>query len=194
MQNNLLSLKINSQSKQTILGLLSLALVLLVGCTNVPMKDFSAYKEAFDQARKASEQVLYDYAAAKKEFDALGFKKSAIDKPIRQQKFDTDKIAAAADPVDDVAIRLRAWEVTALYNKVLTDLAEGKPAEQVAGAMEGLVDSLANFPVKAFQNVASELTPVTGILTTVLTEIQRDYDRKRVIDAMVEVSPKISEG
>ena len=39
MQNNLLSLKINSQSKQTILGLLSLALVLLVGCTNVPMKE-----------------------------------------------------------------------------------------------------------------------------------------------------------
>ncbi len=166
----------------------------IAGCAAVPVNEFSAYRESFDQARRAGEQVLIDYAAAKKEVESLEINKPAEVPSVRAVQFDAEELASRGDAVDAVAVRLRAWEVVAAYNEALLALVEGRPAAQVEAATRNLVDSMANFPVNAFQDLAARVTPVLGVLSTALTELQKAYDRQKALDAMAAVGPVISDG
>jgi hypothetical protein len=56
---------------------------------------------------------------------------------------------------------MQAWDVVARYNDLLTDLAEGKSANELAGAVDGLSSSLAAFPIAS---VALSATQVSGYL------------------------------
>ncbi len=166
--------------------------LLLTACAQVPYKEFGSYKESFADAKDASKQIILDYSALKQRIDA---QHTATDPtPERNKPFDLEKIVANSDPVDHIAARFQAWEVVESYNTALTTLVEGKDAAQVTGATESLVKTMENFPAESFQKAAANITPALGVVTTLLTEIQANYDRERVVQALITISPRIREG
>ncbi|PQP34782.1 hypothetical protein C6A37_05975, partial [Desulfobacteraceae bacterium SEEP-SAG9] len=154
------------------------------------------YKESFALAKEASKQLILDYSAHKQRIDGQNAAQDAATDPMpeRNKPFDPEKIIASSDPVDHIAARFQAWEVVESYNTALTALVEGKDAAQVTSATESLVKTMENFPAEFFQEAAANITPALGVVTTLLTEIQANYDRERAVQALITVSPRIREG
>ena len=116
---------------------------MLSSCATIPTKEFASYKDAFKSARDSSEQVLVDYAAAKKEEDINKADAAVKELPrdiIRPTNFDPVQVASDDfKSVDAIEVRMKAWDVVARYNDALTLLAEGKSVQEVAAATEGLI-------------------------------------------------------
>lgn len=113
----------------------------IISCTTVPTKEFATYKEAFSQARSAGEEVLFDYAAAVKEYEkekAIKAKEKQSSKKSeetpgkikRPRIYDPVAAASPAAEIDHIAVRMKAWDTVARYNDVLTGLAEGKSVQK----------------------------------------------------------------
>ncbi|MEH6628710.1 MAG: hypothetical protein V7739_19900 [Motiliproteus sp.] len=176
--------------------LVVMAVLLLTACTQVPHKEFGSYKESFAHAKEASKQIILDYSTLKQRIDVQNAAQDAASDPTpeRNKPFDPEKIIASSDPVDHIAARFQAWEVVDRYNTALTALVEGKGAAQVTGATESLVKTMENFPAESFQKAAADITPALSVVTTLMTEIQANYDRERAVQALITISPKIREG
>lgn len=188
-------LKINFTPRLLSASLVIIATLFLTACAQVPQKEFSSYRESFTLAKDASKQIILDYSALKQRIDQQNAVRNALSAPLpdRNKSFNPQTIIASSDPVDHIAARFQAWEVVDNYNTVLTALVEGKDATKITGATESLVKTLENFPAESFQNAAATITPALGVVTTLLTDIQANYDRQRVVRALVTVSPKIRE-
>jgi hypothetical protein len=171
---------------------------LLSGCTAVPTKHFSAYKEAFGKARAASEQVLLDYGAATAETEALKAaltqeEESRLDQvnARRQAEFDVNAARNNAASVDHIAVRMQAWDVVGRYNEALTGLAEGKSAAEVAGLVDGLYQNLSTFPFEGIAEAASDAAPFVGALKTLLKKAQEEWSRQEFVRVVKEGGPTI---
>ena len=176
------------------LRLLLLAIA-AAGCTTVPTREFATYKETFTKARAAGEEVLLDYGAAAAHYEDL---KAAADaaKPGRKRRgepFDPAAAGRNAAAVDRVVVRMKAWDVVARYNDLLTALAEGRAADELAGAVDGLSSSLGSFPIAA---VALSWTEVSGYLAPLkplALEAVREKSRRDFIAAVGKGGPLISD-
>ena len=169
---------------------------LLTACAHFPQKEFGQYKENFALAKEASKQIILDYSAHKQRIDEQNAVHNEATNPMpeRNKPFEPEKIIASSDPVDHIAARFQAWEVVDSYNTAQMALVEGKDAAQVTSATESLVKTMENFPVGFFQDSAAYINPALGLITTLLTEIQANYDRERAVQTLITVSPKIREG
>lgn len=188
--------QIKSISQVIRVPLVVIGVLLVTACVQMPHKEFSSYKESFALAKEASKQIILDYSALKQRVDVqnAALLSATKTKSKRDKPFDPKHIIASSDPVDHIAARFLAWEVVENYNSVLTALVEGKDANQVKGATESLVKSMESFPAESFQKAAEMITPALGVVTTLLTELQANYDRERAVQAMASISPGISEG
>ena len=179
----------------TFLSLLfALSLLLLLGaCTSIPVKEFGGYRDAVTKARTAAENILTDYAAALAQKQALDKKQNQQPvEPSRPAMFDpstTDGTSA----VDQIAVRFQAWEVIGKYNDALTNLAEGKSAEQVGAAVDGLVHSLSQSPLTELSAISSQITPFLGPLKTLLAEADQEALRERYFEALKAGLPLIKD-
>jgi len=174
---------------------LATVLIAASGCTTVPTKEFATYKETFNQARKAGEDVLLDYGVAAAQYqERLAKGSDAKPKPkVRAEPFDPSSVAKNMASVDHIAVRMKAWDVVARYNDLLTALAEGKAADELAGAVDGLSSSLASFPVA---EVALSWTEVSGYLAPLkplALEAVREQSRRQFVAAVGKVSPLITD-
>lgn len=154
------------------------------GCAQIPQKDFSNYREAFNQTNQVAQEVVLDYEAARKEFcsraaeigpAALVKVESACGTPSaetlkKDEKKKTSPLPypkvymssavqrSAATP-QSVQVRLSALAVIARYNEVLTDLAEGKSVDEVSTAAKSVVSAVESFtqPIPGLGAFASTL-------------------------------------
>ena len=109
---------------------------LTAACTTIPQREFATYKDTFAKARTAGETVVLDYGVAVAQFEEIKARRAAA-KPEQRRRgapFDPGAPRRRSPlPVDHVLVRMQAWDVVARYNDLLTALAEGKPADELAG-------------------------------------------------------------
>jgi len=170
------------------LGAALLVMSGLSGCTTLPTAQFTTYKETFTQARAASEDVLIDYAVMRK-------RRADLDRPSAQRKrlsnIDDTLSGSRIDHIDHVAVRMNAWTVVARYNDLLTALAEGKGADTLVGAVDGLTSSLSGFPTAAVAASAAEVTTFLAPLKPLLQEVYREKQRRQFLEAVAKGSDLI---
>src|SRR5687768_6103177 len=113
--------------------------LLLAGCTSLPATEFSAYRNAFDAARTAGEQVTLDYGAAVAENKLRRSQVAASTRPAplssnSKTTFSVAAVMESSSVSGDVAERLRAWQVVADFNEALVSIAEGKSSRDLDAA------------------------------------------------------------
>jgi hypothetical protein len=179
---------------------LVLPLLTVIACTYVPVREFATYKQTFADARAAGEQVLFDYSAAVSEFEqekkqlagasAANIAPSATE---NEQPADPDPNTTSADAANlkDVTVRILAWDTVQRYNDVLLSLAEGKSAAQVSAAVDGLMQSLATFPLEDIAGAVSNVTPYVGILKELLALAEFERSRRKFVAAVKQGAPLI---
>lgn len=169
--------------------------IVACGCTTVPTREFSTYKDTFAEARAAGQEVLLDYGASAKQYAEA---KAAADaaKPktkVRGEPFDVQAIAQEATKVDHIAVRMKAWDVVARYNDLLTALAEGRAADELAAAADGLSTSLGSFPVVAISTSWTEIGGYLAPLKPLALEAVREKSRRDFIAAVGKGGPLITD-
>jgi hypothetical protein len=157
--------------------------VAATGCTTVPTKEFASYKDAFAQARAAGEEVLLDYGAASNQVQAINAQLASPQTRQRVASFDASS-ASRPTAADAVAVRMQAWDVVARYNDLLTDLAEGKAANELAGAVDGLSSSLAAFPITSVALSATQVSGYLAPLKPLALEAVREKSRRDFVAAV----------
>lgn len=167
----------------------------LLSCTTIPTKEFVSYKEAFNNCRTMGENVLLDYSVAVEEYK----KKKALEEQEKQQAKKSKRkypealqrprgtLKEAEINKDTIAFeqRMRAWDVVARYNDLLTALAEGRSVNELSAAVSGLHRSLSNFPIKKIADIAGGATPYIGAVTKII-EIAEEERTKQLFLAAVE--------
>jgi hypothetical protein len=88
---------------------------------------------------------------------------------------------------------MQAWDVVARYNDLMTALAEGKPAEDLAAAVDGLSASLNNFPLKAVAASAADVSGYLAPLKALALEAAREHSRRQFVEAVGKGAPLIND-
>lgn len=165
----------------------------LWGCATVPTQQFEAYKEAFDDVRASGEEVLLDYGVAKNDYKKRLEAESGneeLDAP-DPLAFDTSAITET-EPLDDVGVRMHAWNVLAQYNKALTVVAQGHSPAEISAAVDGLTQALNKFPIDAISEVADDMVPIAGVAKAALEIIEREIAAGHFIESIQAVYPEIN--
>lgn len=172
-----------------------LAALVAGGCTTVPTTEFATYKDTFAKARAAGEEVLLDYGAAAAQADEIEAKRVAAKAGPRQrgERFDPGAPGRNGTKLDDVLVRMKAWDVVARYNDLLTALAEGRAADELAGAVDSLSASLANFPIAAVASTAAEVSGYLAPLRALALEAVREHSRRQFVAAVGKGGPLITD-
>ncbi|MDX1429798.1 MAG: hypothetical protein R3282_05900 [Rhodothermales bacterium] len=169
--------------------------LVLGGCTQIPTKEFTSYKEAFSNARHAGEQVLLDYGTALKEDERDRARRSpapaANPSEDAPSEFNPAAIGGNGRARDVVAVRMQAWEIVARYNDVLSGLAEGKRAEQLVAVTEGLFESLSSFPIEDVADAAGSFAPFMSVLKTVIAKAAEERSRQDFVMLVEKGDPAI---
>ncbi|MDQ7090172.1 MAG: hypothetical protein Q9M50_05935 [Methylococcales bacterium] len=167
------------------------SLLLLIFCLNacsvVPKREFSDYQHLFKAVRNVGEEVIINYAVAKKEQAQLK-NHEEIQSP-RKVSFKSKQLLMSTVAIDDVAIRLKSWKVVDSYNTLLIKLIEGKPIEAESNH---LLDNLLRLSVKGLRDTAKKISPFAVALDAIFSELQKSFERRKIIKSIERVSPIIS--
>jgi hypothetical protein len=90
--------------------------------------------------------------------------------------------------LDVVMLRIRAWEVVARYNDVLTDFAEGRGSNELTSGAEGLLNSLASLPS---EEITEKIGSFMGVLQSVLSMSAQERSRQVFMKLLDEGAPLI---
>ncbi len=124
-------------TKVKVLSVFVFLVTILAGaCAPIPKAEFTAYREAFGEARSASEILLVDYAAKSAAADQL--EGVADEDNDDAGLFDPETIAVIGNVNSVIQSRIEAWNTIARYNDVLLALAEGKSVDEVASGFSKL--------------------------------------------------------
>ncbi|MCK4493303.1 MAG: hypothetical protein KAU26_04560, partial [Methylococcales bacterium] len=167
--------------------LLILLILGLNACAVVPEREFSNYRYVFKQVRDVGEKVIIDYALAKKEQAQLK-KNNSLQAP-RKNSFNSQQLTISNLPVQDVAVRLRAWDVMASYNEALTQLIAG---QTLKSKDQSVLNKLLHFSVDSFRETASGLSPIAAALDAIVTEVEKGFKRHHIVTSIKNISEIIS--
>jgi hypothetical protein len=162
-------------------------ILVLNACGVVPKREFSEYNYVFQQVREVGEKVIIDYALAKKEQAQLK-KNQTIQLP-RKNTFTSQQLTISQLPVEDVAMRLRAWNVMASYNGALTQLIAGKSLKVTH---ETLLSKLFYFSMNSIRETAIQLSPIAATLNAIIVEVEKGMKRHNIIKSIKRISTIIS--
>ncbi len=172
-------------------------LVLASACTQeLPVRELRAYGAAVEEARKAADEILDDYALVEipleSEFDTI-----EADPLLSLTTFSTEDALAAfyrdqndGDP-PDTALRREIFRSIEAYNLVLIDLAEGRPVEELASEYEALGESLLVIAAQAAVVSTGGLGAGLGALQSVLEVIEQERSRANAVALWLEGSPTV---
>lgn len=166
------------------------------GCTSIPQRELTAYRQAFSETRIQSENVLADYAAARQmktnRFSAAMQKRAgAISAaPLSANLGLAQLNARSGETVEtDITIRLRAWDILDRYNEALLALASGAKPAEVQVAVNGLLEAIQNFPIKEVSKMAADAAPYAAIAADLFEMIQKEVEARRFRNAVLKAAP-----
>jgi hypothetical protein len=169
------------------------AAVFLCGCAQIPTAQLTAYTQAFEQARTASEQVLLDFDRTIK--DAKAYQEprpqqaNAAPKGPYPLLWSEASSSASSRAPDEIEVRRRALQVVADYNAVLVKLAEGKSVEEVKAGAGGLLTSVDKFLTVARGSGVPGLSSLTGIVSTLVALFEKARLREEFVKAARDGAP-----
>lgn len=121
-----------------------LAMLLVVGCAQIPTQQFVQYKKAFNELNKVQEDILLDFDQALKKREEV--REDDVNSGPSSPYPDTlPELMYSATKPDIIEVRRLAMLTINRYNDVLTNLVEGKSIEDVKTTTEGLVKTIGKF-------------------------------------------------
>ncbi|MEK6766914.1 MAG: hypothetical protein AABY49_11895 [Planctomycetota bacterium] len=121
-----------------------LAMLLVVGCAQIPTQQFVQYKKAFNELNKVQEDILLDFDQALKKQKEVSEDDENIG-PSSPYPDTLQGLKTSATEPDVIEVRRLAMLTINRYNDVLTKLVEGKSIEDVKTTTEGLVKTIGKF-------------------------------------------------
>lgn len=166
------------------------------GCTTIPQGEFQNYRRSFDEARTQSQNVLADFAAARREKSNLVAQAESTtattvtELPLEVRlglgKFDVRTPAGGAE---DIEARLQAWEILDQYNRSLLALAAGRSPQEVEGAVNGLLAGLQKIPIKPLTDAIGDMVPYASVISGLIELIQKEVEARRFRSAVLAGAP-----
>ncbi len=155
-----------------------------------------AYGAAVEEARKAADEILDDYALVEippqSEIDAI-----EADPLLSLATFSTEDALAAfyrdqndGDP-PDTALRREIFRSIEAYNLVLIGLAEGRSVEDLTSEYETLSESLLAIAAQTAVVSTGGLGAGLGALQSVLEVIEQERSRANAVSLWLEGSPTV---
>lgn len=174
-------------------------IVLLAGCFHIPKREFSQYKQTFAQVHTTAGDILLDFdQALKKAKERQAAQEQGQDAPAVQPPYPADLKAFEAkrsgeklDDIDDIEVRRRALQVITQYNDLLTQLAEGKSAQEVKSSASGLVNAVGKFVTIAGGSGVPGLSAIATIVSTLAELVEKARTRAEFSRAVREGRPVI---
>jgi hypothetical protein len=162
-------------------------ILLSTACSVVPKHEFSNYRHIFKQVQAIGEEVIIDYAAAKKEQAWLKHQEEV--QTTRKNTFNSHQLLISPLSIDDIAIRLKAWKVLRSYNKILNQLIVGEPIETET---KNLFNELLNLSLDGLRDAAAKISPFASVLDAIFIEVEKGFKRHKIIKSIERLSPIIS--
>lgn len=176
-------------SKINLLTLTMMAFM-VVGCMHIPTQELSQYRNAFTRVQAASEDILIDFAEAKEKAEKR--KNEADVSESRVPKFFSVSLEDGGDKQPDaIEVRRTAFRTIDKFNNVLTTLSEGKSIETVQNAAGGFIGAANKFLTVVAGNTVPGLSPVAGILNTLIGEFEKARLREEFEKALRDGAPVI---
>lgn len=171
-------------------------ILLLAGCFHIPKREFSQYKQTFAQVHTTAGDILLDFdQALKKAKERQAAQEQGQDaRPVRPP-YPADLEAFEAkrgdEKLDDIEVRRRALQVITQYNDLLTQLAEGKSAQEVKSSASGLVNAVGKFVTIAGGSGVPGLSAIATIVSTLAELVEKARTRAEFSRAVREGRPVI---
>jgi hypothetical protein len=172
------------------LGTAGLFILFTTGCTQIPTRELSQYRDAFDQVQKTSEDILIDFARAREKAE---LRRAVSDtEPAPQPKtFSPDLGGVDVKQPDAIEVRRTAMRTIDTFNNVLVTLAEGKEVQAVRDAGGDLVQAAGKFVVAATGNAVPGLSAVSSLVQTFAGLFEKARERKEFEQAVRSGAPVI---
>lgn len=155
-------------------AILAFCVLAVSGCAQIPTAEFSAYTQAFENARPAAEAVLADYSAAKEELARLEQAGApAADAPDLPYPATYEPPVDGAETLDDVAVRFLALQAIADYNAALAQLVEGGSVAAASRSIDGFAAAVGQLATVGGVALPGPIGPAVAALQTVAAEIER---------------------
>ena len=164
--------------------------VLASACTSVPTQELSQYRQAFAATQTASEAVLMDFADAL--HSAAARERAAVPTAEPAGGINARLENGGSKPPDAVEVRRRAVRTIDQFNSVITTLAEGKSVSEVQGTASGFINAAQSFVVAAGGNAVPGLSSLTGVVNTLLSQIEQARARAEFEQAVRSGAPIIA--
>lgn len=175
-----------------------LAMLLSVGCAQIPTSELGQYTEAFNQTKQASElvildfdqtlkearQYLVDYQKTKSKTEPIKPYPDSLEKSIEIQKREAQ--------IKDIVVRQKAFSVIDSYNDVLTKLAEGKSIQEVQSATSGLITAASKLAEVAASATVPGLSAFMGLAETIVGLFEKARLMKEFKIAVQDGSPVVT--
>ncbi len=153
--------------------------VMLASCTQIPQVEFETYRNNFNTARNASEEILL---TMKVRAEHIAQHPDNPDGPnVRQEKLE--------ERIEALDARLRAWELIAQYNDVLVSLASGTDPAAIENDLTALGNNLSTFGLSSLTKLVEDVSPVFGIISQAVTMID-DFIKKEKFKEAVTAAQK----
>ena len=172
------------------LGAAGLFILFATGCTQIPTRELSQYRDAFDQVQKTSEDILIDFAQAKEKAE-LRRAVSETEPAPQPKTFSPDLGGGDVKQPDAIEVRRTALRTIDKFNNVLVTLAEGKEVQAVQDASSGLVQAAGKFVVAATGNAVPGLSAVSSLVQTLAGQFEKARERKEFEKAVRNGAPVI---
>jgi hypothetical protein len=170
--------------------ILGAAFVLSAACTSIPTQELSQYREAFAATQTASEAILIDFADAVSTEQAR--QRAAEPAPAPAAGIDATLENGGSKPPDTIEVRRRALRTIDQFNSVITTLAEGKSVQEVQGTATGFINAAQSFVVAAGGNAVPGLGALTGVVNTLLGQLEQARAREEFERAVRSGAPIIN--
>ena len=163
------------------------------GCAQIPINELTQYREAFNQSKEVSEEILLDFDQTLKAAEA--FRSSASTAVAGPEPYPKEwsKVgsARAAGARDDIEARRKAWTVVARYNDVVALLAEGKSIDTAKSSATGLVSSVSKLREVIGGSAVPGLSAISGLVSTFFEQIEKARLREEFVRALRSGAPVV---
>ena len=173
----------------------ALAPVLLLfglgACAQVPVAEFNSYREAFQAARAAGEEVLAAEVSSVKRLEAVeptDPTAAPAGKASLPPTLASEEAKARGSVASHLSVRTAAFDTIGRYNDTLASLAEGKSDQAVGASFNGLVSSVTNLTSLAGIAVPG-LSAAAPIVQTFLQAAEKARSRAEFKAAMTAGRP-----
>jgi hypothetical protein len=154
---------------------------MLTSCTQIPQGVFETYRNNFNTARNASEEILL---TMKVRAEHIAQHPDNPDGPnVRKQKL--------KERIEALDARLKAWELIAQYNDVLVRLASGTDPAAIENDLTSLGNNLNTFGISSLTKLVEDVSPVFSIISQAAAMIDDFIKKEKFKEAVTAAQEPI---